>query len=217
MLPRALALALLLPACQSNPPVGLEERGLRITLATLDAEITKQNWELVDRVVDSCRASLDTLSGVQTKLGEIAEEAMSRARVRARSLSPAERSKVVADLSTLRPAQVSFVWDPSRFAVGPLLDGQVSRVEGTKKGDALPDLAPGKVLYARVFVQVVPWPRDGSVQLQPAALLAQSKIIWWSDHPGARQFINSLAVVLVERAAKEIQRSAEAEGLIARR
>ncbi|MHC5063457.1 MAG: hypothetical protein ACYTG5_05730 [Planctomycetota bacterium] len=217
MLLRALALALLLPACQSNPPVGLEGRGLSVRLSTLEAEITKQNWDLADRVVDTCRATLETLPGVEARLAELAEEAMSRARVRARSLSPAERSKVVAELATLQPSQVYFEWDTGSFAPAPLLSGQVSRVEGTKKGDALPDLAPGKVVYARVHLQVVPWPRDGSVELQPGTLLAQSKIIWWSDHPGAPHFINSLAVVLAERAAQEIQRCAEVDGLIARR
>ena len=168
-------------------------------------------------MVASGSASLASPSGLRSQLGDMAIEAMSRARMRARSLPHAERGVVVAELASLSPDMVQFAWDTRGFNPSPLLDGRNSRVEKTKGGETLPELNPGKLLYARVHAQIAPWPRDGSIELRPEILLAQAKIIWWSEHRAAQQFIDSLVVVLAERVAAEIERSAEVEGLVARR
>lgn len=208
---RALPLLLLLlsAACQTGPSQGIEQYALSISLTRAETVLAAGDREFTEGLARRCAADIAGPTGFRQQLGQIAGEALGRARVRARSLSGEQRSEALAALSTIDRGQIQFTWHDAGFDGAPLVGGRISRVERVAKGALLPELGPGKIIHVEVRAQIV--------AQAPEVISARASITWWSQQASVQILAESLAAVLAERMALHIESCARAEGLVTRR
>lgn len=196
-------------ACQSRPSQGVEQYALSVSLARPEAALAENDGELTGRLAQRCAADLAGTPGLRAKFGEIVDEALGRARVRARNLPSEKRSDALAILAGLGREQIQVDWRVDGFDRALAGTGMISQVKKVAKGTSLPKLGPGKTLHVEVRAQI-------AMQM-PGAIAARANVTWWSQEGAAQIVAQSLAAVLAERMARYIEVCAQAEGLVVRR
>ncbi|MHC4078885.1 MAG: hypothetical protein ACYST0_10660 [Planctomycetota bacterium] len=192
--------------------LGCHQQGYSVYLT--DAGVPVADTAIADRVREAADVSAQAPSAAE--LSAVAAAALDRARAKARSKFPDAGSPTVAALNDLRSEQIQFEWQPASFDAEVVLAGSVAFQTGKKDPD-VPPLEKGKVFFARVEAQVVPWPRKPGYTKHPEILLAQSSVSWHSPVPGLDMLAKELATGLAERAAKTVQQAADAQGIEASR